>query len=108
LRMRLGREVASEELDELTVELEENEHKLAHLNLICPDTPKSTDKGFSHALQCTIVVRGKVFAGTEIRIGNSRMVLERTLSNIQFQLQDPLTVTDHKAKVGIIATPLTK
>lgn len=108
LRMRLGREVASDELDELTVELEENEHKLDHLNLICPDTPKSTDKGFPHALQCTIVVRGKVFAGTEIRIGNSRMVLERTLSNIQFQLQDPLTVTDHKAKVGIIATPLTK
>ena len=108
LRMRLGREVASDELDELTVELKENEHKLAHLNLICPDSAKSIDKGFSRALQCTIVVRGKVFAGTEIRIGNSRMILERTLSNIQFQLQDPLTVTDHKAKAGIIATPLTK
>ena len=108
LRMRLGREVASDELDELTVELEENEHKLANLNLICPDSPKSTDKGLPHALQCTIVVRGKVFAGTDIRIGNSRLVLEETLSNIQFQLQDPLTITDHKAKVGIIATPLTK
>ena len=108
LRLRLGREAASDELDELTVEREENEHKLAHLNLICPDSTKSTDKGWSHALQCTIVVRGKVFAGTEIRIGNSRMVLERTLMNTQFQLQDPLTVTDHKAKVGIVATPLTK
>ncbi len=108
LRMRLGRDAVSDELEELTVELKKNEHKLAHLNLICPDTTKSTDKGFSHALQCTIVVRGKVFAGTEIRIGNSRMVLERTLMNTQFQLQDPLTVTDHKGKVGIIATPLTK
>jgi len=108
LRMRLGREAASDELDELTVELKENEHKLAHLNLICPDSAKSVDKGLSHALQCTIAVSGKVFAGTEIRIGNSRMVLERTLSNIQFQLQDLLTVIDHKAKVGIIATPLTK
>lgn len=108
LRMRLGREVASDELDELSVELKTNENKLDHLNLTCPDTPKSTDKGFSHALQCTIVVRGKAFAGTEIRIGNSRMVLERTLSNIQFKLQSLPTITDPKAKAGIIATPLTK
>lgn len=108
LRMRLGRAVACDELDELTVEREENENRLANLNLICPDSLKSIDNGLSHALQCTIVVKGKVFAGTEIRIGNNQLVLETTLSNIQFQLQDPLTVTDHKAKVALIATPLTK
>ena len=108
LRMRLGREAISDELDELTAAKEENENKLDHLNLICPDSQKSIDRGLSHALQCTIVVRGKVFAGTEIRIGNSRMVLERTLSNIQFQLQNPLTLADHKTKLGIIASPLTK
>jgi hypothetical protein len=98
----------SEELDDLTVALEDNEEKLAHLNLICPDNAPVADRGLAHALRCTIAVRGKVFAGTEIRIGNSRMVLEQTMSNIQFQLHNPFNDVDDKIKTDIIATPLTK
>ncbi len=108
LKMRQGRNAWSDELGELTLDLEEVQGKLAGLNLICPTVPKSADNGLSHALQCIIAVSGKVFEGTEIRIGNRRMVLEKTMSNIQFKLQDHLAAVGGRATSGIIATPLTK
>ncbi len=108
LKMRHGRGATSDELDELKVELEENKGKLAHLSLIDADTSKSTLMGQAHALQCTIVVRDKVFAGTEIRIGNASLVLERTMANVRFQLQENLAAAGGRTKAAIIAIPLTK
>ncbi|MBV5318933.1 MAG: DUF342 domain-containing protein [Desulfobulbaceae bacterium] len=108
LKMRQGPNAWSDKLDELTVELEEVQKKLTDLNLICSAIQRVPDNGLSHALQCIIAVRGKIFEGTEIRIGNRRMVLEKTMSNIQFQLQDHLAAVGGRTKSGIIATPLTK
>jgi len=108
LKMRQGRNAWSDELEELTLDLEEVQGKLAGLNLICPPVPKLADNGLSHALQCIIAVSGKVFEGTEIRIGNRRMVLEKTMSNVQFKLQDHLAAVGGRTTSGIVATPLTK
>jgi len=108
LKMRHGRNAWSDEHEELTFDLEEVQAKLADLNLICPPVPKSADNGLSHALQSIIAVSGKVFEGTEIRIGNRRMVLEKTMSNVQFKLQDHLAAVGGRTTSGIIATPLTK
>lgn len=107
-KMRKGRKTWSEELDELTADLEALSTKMASLNLICPELPKSPDHGLAHALACTIVIRGKVFEGTEVRIGNSRLVLTNTLANVKFQLQDHLAAVGGRSKSAIIATPLTK
>lgn len=108
VRMHQGRTAWTEELGELTDELEALGKKLAALNLICPDLPKSQDCGLSHALRCSIVIREKVFEGTEIRIGNSRLVLASSLTNVTFRLQDPLAAVGGRNKSAIIATPLTK
>jgi len=108
LKMRHGRGSSSDELDELKVELEVNRGKLARLNLVGPDASGSTAIGISHALQCAIVVRDKAFAGTEIRIGNASMVLERTMANVRFQMQDNLAAVGGRTKSAIIATTLTK
>jgi len=108
LKMRHGRGASSDELDELKVELEVNKGKLAHLSLIGPDGSGSNVIGAFHALQCAIVVRDKVFAGTEIRIGNASMVMERTMANIRFQLQDNLAAAGGRTKTAITMIPLTK
>ncbi len=108
LKMRQGRNAWSDELEELTLELREFQGKLADLNLICPPIPKLADNGLSHALQSVIAVSGKVFEGTEIRIGNRRMILEKTMSNVQFKLQDHLAAVGGRTTSGIIATPLAK
>lgn len=107
VKMRQGRTTWSEELDELIADLEALGTKLARLNLICSDLPKSPDQGLAHALGCSIVIRGKVFEGTEVRIGNSRLVLASTLVNVKFQLQDHLAAVGGRSKSGIIVIPLT-
>ncbi len=108
LKMRLGHGAASNELDRLRAELEENKDKLAHLNFISSDSSNSTPSERAYALQCSIVVRDKIFLGTEIRIGNSSMVLERTMTNIRFQLQEKQVLVSGKTQTFILATPLTK
>jgi len=91
LRRHLGLHAASSELEELIETHEENCKQLAQLNLIVPKDREMADKGLSHALQCTIVARGKVFEGTEIRIGNSSMPLPTTVNNVCFRLQEHVT-----------------
>jgi uncharacterized protein (DUF342 family) len=88
LQHRMGAEADSEELDELKAEHEQSRQQFADLNLIVPKDLEPQDQGLSHALACTLVVRGKVFAGTEIRIGNSRMTLPVTQNNVCFRLRD--------------------
>lgn len=86
LRRRLGFEAESDELDELRQEYEESERILQQLNLITAEVAESSDMGLSHALQCSIAVKGTIFAGTEIRLGNSRMILPSTMNNVCFRL----------------------
>jgi uncharacterized protein (DUF342 family) len=86
LRRRLGPEAESEELDELLDEYRQSRKTLEQLNLIGTDAAKASDQGLSLALECSILVKGTVFAGTKIRIGNSHMVLAMTMSNVKFGL----------------------
>lgn len=88
LRHRVGNEVEDEEIEELQQEFEEKDEALRHLNLITPETAAASDQGLSHALECTILVKGAIFAGTEIRIGNSRMILPSTMNNVCFRLRE--------------------
>jgi len=60
------------------------------------------DQGLSHALECTIIVKSKVFAGTEIRIGNSSMVLATTLTDVCFRLRDHIPAGASKRDIIII------
>lgn len=89
LRRHLGASTESEELDELLEECNESRRQLAHFNLIVAHGQNVADRGLSHAMACSIVVKGKVVAGTEIRIGNSQMILPTTISNVCFRLQNP-------------------
>jgi hypothetical protein len=85
-----GSHATSEELEELIEASKDSRKQLARLNLIVPKDREPADLGLSHALACTIVITGKVFAGTEIRLGNSRMTLSTTMSSICFRLQEHL------------------
>lgn len=110
LRMKIGPGSESEELEDLIDEMEENKRQLARLNLILPATKPSADNGLSHALDCTITIKGKAFGGTEIRIGNSRMVLPVTKTNICFRLRNPAAgdVTGFSTGNDIVIIPLKK
>ncbi len=88
LRRRLGYETENEEIDELRQEYEESEKNLQQLNLITAETSTSSDQGLSHALECTITVKGSIYVGTEIRLGNSRMLLPSTMNNVCFRLRE--------------------
>lgn len=103
LQQLVGPEADSEELEELLAEHEESRQQFASLNLIVPKDREPEDQGLSHALACTIVVRGKVFAGTEIRIGNSRTVLGATLSNVCFRLRDQIPAGADKRDILFLA-----
>nr|WP_275888465.1 FapA family protein [Desulfobulbus alkaliphilus] len=94
LRMKIGPRVDSEQLAYLADELQENKRQLARLNLIRPETMPATDTGLAHALTCRITIKGMVFAGTEIRIGNSRMILPVAKTNICFCLHNPAANED--------------
>ena len=108
LRMKIGPGSDSEELDELVEDLQDIKRQLARLNLILPKNSPASDNGFAHALACRIAVKGKVFGGTEIRIGNSRMVLPVSRSNICFQLRDPAASEEANLATGndIVIIPL--
>lgn len=88
LRRRLGYEAENEEIEELQQEFEESDKALRQLNLITAAAGDSSDQGLSHALECSITVKGTIYAGTEIRIGNSRMILPSTMSNVCFRLRE--------------------
>ena len=88
LRRRIGPDAESEEIDELIADHEESMKRFAHLNLVAPKDRLPEDQGLSHTLACAIVVRGKIFAGAEIRIGNHRLVLVSTMSNVCFRLSE--------------------
>lgn len=98
---RHGQNAAGDELEEMIETLEENRKLFARLNLSFSPEQEPADRGLSHALSCSIMIKGKVFAGTEIRFGNSRMTLPMSVSNVTFRLQEP---TDDKAHVGTILT----
>lgn len=88
LRRRLGYETENEEIDALRQEYEESETNLQQLNLITAEAEASSDQGLSHALECSITVKGRIYAGTEIRLGNSRMILPSTMNNVCFRLRE--------------------
>lgn len=88
LRRRLGHDAENEEVEEMRQEYEESGKALHQLNLITAEAGAASDQGLSHALECTITVKGAIFAGTEIRIGNSRMLLPATMSNVCFRLRE--------------------
>lgn len=102
LQRQIGQFTESEELDELIETLEESRKQCRALNLIVPPDQEPPDHGLSHALQCTIVVKGTIFAGSEIRIGNSRMILRMTQSNVYFRLQDQSEDEIHNRNILII------
>jgi uncharacterized protein len=89
LRMKIGPRGDSEQLEDLVNALQENKRQLAQLNLILAESGPAADTGLAHALACRITIKGTVFAGTEIRIGNSRMVLPVGKENICFYLRNP-------------------
>ncbi|MCL2459465.1 MAG: FapA family protein [Desulfobulbus sp.] len=77
-----------EEMEELIKAHQANHKQFARLNLAVPKDQEAVDNGVTHALSCSILVKGQVFAGTEIRIGNSRMVVNTTIGNVTFRLQE--------------------
>lgn len=88
LQRRIGPEAESEELEELQQEYDQSRKDLSRLNLITPDTNAASDQGLSHALECTIVVKGTIYAGSEIRLGNSKMILPSTVAQVCFRLRE--------------------
>ena len=103
LRRRLGPDAEHDQLNELTETLEEHRRHLNKLNLIVPQEREPDDRGLSFALNCAIVIKGTVYAGTEIRLGNSRMILPLTTSNICFRLQESVDGTSGERP--IVFTP---
>jgi len=88
LKRRLGPDAESEELDELQQEYDMSRRALKRLNLITPLMDADSDQSLFHALESSITVIGSVFAGSEIRIGNSTMLLQVTLHNVCFKLRE--------------------
>ena len=88
LQRKIGTLGESEEMEGLVEMLFATERQLAELNLILPQEREPADCGRAHAQDCTIVVKGRIFAGAEIRIGNCRMVLDLTLNNVCFRLRE--------------------
>jgi uncharacterized protein (DUF342 family) len=88
LQRRLGPEAQSEELDELLDEYRASRRTLEQFNLIAVDASTAPDQGLSQALACSITVKGTIFAGTEIRIANSRLILGSTMTDVCFRLRE--------------------
>lgn len=107
LQRKIGALGESEEMEELVDALFATERQLARLNLIVPKDQEPEDCGLAHAQRCTIVVHGKIFAGAEIRIGNSRMVLDLTMSSVCFRLRDHAE-GGNPAGLGIVFGPAKK
>jgi uncharacterized protein (DUF342 family) len=89
----------SEELIELLEAQAESQKQLDGLNLMAVQGQVPVDLGLSHSLTCTIAVKGKVFAGTEIRIGNSRTILPMTMSNVCFRLQEQVAANTNERPI---------
>jgi uncharacterized protein len=102
MQRQIGQFAENEELDEMIEALEQSREQANALNLIVPPDKEPPDRGLSHALQCTIVVKGTVFAGTEIRIGNSRMTLGMTKKNVCFRLDEQLDGEDRNRDILIL------
>lgn len=98
---RHGQHADGDEIEELVESLEENRQLFTKLNLCFPPEQEPSDRGLSHALVCSITIKGKIYAGTEIRLGNSRLTLSMTMTNVCFRLQEP---TSDNAQVGTILT----
>lgn len=107
LQRKIGPLGESDEMEELVETLYATEQQLAELNLITPKDQEPADCGLAHAHACTIMVRGKIFAGAEIRIGNSRMVLDMTMSSVCFRLRDHAE-GGNSAGPGIVFGPAKK
>ena len=88
LQRRLGPDAENEDLDDLKQDYDMSRRALTNLNLITPVTAADSDLGLSHALECSIVIKGSIFAGSEIRIGNSKMILPITMHNVCFKLRE--------------------
>ena len=88
LQQRKKSRAERHELEELIEAHRANQKQLACLNLAVPREQETVNTGVTHALSCTITIKGQVFAGTEIRIGNSRMILSATMGNVTFRLQE--------------------
>jgi uncharacterized protein (DUF342 family) len=104
LRRRLGHSghaEDNEELEELIAEYESNSKQLTRLNLIVAKDRQSAHQALAHAMQCSIVVRGKIFAGTELRIGNSAMTLTASLTDVSFRLRDHVAAGANKRDIII-------
>jgi hypothetical protein len=102
LQRHIGLHADSDELEELVADHRASLKQLAHFNMIFDKDREPEDQGLSHALECTIVVKGKVFSGTEIRIGNSSMVLTNTLTDVCFRLRDHIPAGASKRDIIII------
>ncbi|MGD9948069.1 MAG: flagellar assembly protein A [Desulfobulbus sp.] len=88
LRRRLGPESENEELEDLQQDYDQSRRAFNKLNLITAVTDADSDQGLSHALECSIVVKGTIFGGSEIRIGNSKMTLPTSMHNVCFRLRE--------------------
>ena len=90
LQRRIGPDAKSEELEQLQQAYNEIHRALCELNLITSLNDPGSDKGLSHALECAIVIKGTIHTGSEIRIGNSKMIVPLPMSNVCFRLTEQI------------------
>ncbi len=90
LQRRIGPDAKSGELEQLQHAYNEIHRALIALNLITTINDPGSDRGLSHALECSIVIKGTIHAGSEIRIGNSTMIVPLSMSNVCFRLSEQI------------------
>ncbi|MGE4560468.1 MAG: flagellar assembly protein A, partial [Desulfobulbus sp.] len=103
LRRRIGPDAASEELENLQQLYNQSRKEFNGFNLITAAMDADSDQGLSHALECSIIIKGTIFAGSEIRIGNSTMILPLSMQNVCFRMTEH--IAPGSASRDIVAIP---
>ncbi|MFH0784588.1 MAG: FapA family protein [Pseudomonadota bacterium] len=101
---RFGSTVENDELHELQEELADAKASLASYNLVLGVGERDKSGGLRYACRQKIIIKGTIFSGAVIRIGNTETRLKKTYTEGHFVLNsDTGTLEFHSDSKGLMA-----
>lgn len=103
-RRRFGVNAENDELDELEEELADAKASLASYNLVLGVGERDKSGGLRYACRQKIIIKGTIFSGAVIRIGNTETRLKKTYVEGHFALNSETgTLEFHSDSKGLMA-----
>ncbi len=101
---RFGANIENDELDELQEELADAKASLTSYNLVLGVGERDTSGGLRYACRQKIIIKGTIFSGAVIRIGNTETRLKKTYAEGHFALNSATgTLEFHSDGKGLMA-----